>query len=339
MNYWLHRITGGDYALPVSSELYTKEYLSIGWCDFSNEYFLKAIKSGETAFNQMYMVEWGYLPRNRYNLWRFINSMKPGDYVIVPQYRSFSVCQIADDVIYTNESIDEGLLIDWNGDKLSRDDQFRIWNKDGKQVDLGFYRRIRFVARDIPRDYANQDLYSRMKIRQTNAHISDLGKSVEEAIDRFINKRPIQLRASILESTGDTVLNLIRKLYNHDRFEDLVEKYLYSIGADRVGKPSKNESPTDDGDADRVGYFDKLGVAIMVQAKKHTDKTDSWAVEQIKAYRQNHSNDDATILWVISTCDDYSEEAKRLAQEYHVVLINGKEFVEMLLDTGLKDLD
>lgn len=339
MNYWLHRITGGNYALPVASELFTKEYLSIGWCDFSNESFLKAIMSGETAFNHMYKVEWGYLPRNRYNLWRFINSMKPGDYVIVPQYRSFSVCQIVDDVIYTNETIDEGLLIDWNGDKLSRDDQFRIWNKDGQQVDLGFYRRIQFVARDIPRNLANQDLYSRMKIRQTNAHINDLGKSVEEAIDRFINKRPIQLRASIIESTRDTVLNLIHKLYNDEKFEDLVEKYLYSIGANHVGKPAKNESTTEKGDADRVGYFDKLGVAIMVQAKKHTDKTDSWAVEQIKAYRQNHSNDDATILWVISTCDDYSEEAKRLAQEYHVVLINGREFVEMLLDTGLKYLD
>ena len=339
MNYWLHRITGGDYALPYSSELFNKGFLSIGWCDFSYESCLNSIKSGDAAFNKMFLDEWKWLPKNRYNLWRFVNSMMPGDYVVVPQSRVFSVCQIEDDVIYTNESFDEQLLVDWNGDRVTRDDQFRLWNKDGKQVDLGFYRKIKFVARDIPRDYANQDLYSRMKIRQTNAHISDLGKSVEEAIDRFINKRPIQLRASIIESTRDTVLNLIHKLYNDEKFEDLVEKYLYSIGANHVGRPAKNESTTEKGDADRVGYFDKLGVAIMVQAKKHTDKTDSWAVEQIKAYRQNHSNDDATILWVISTCDDYSEEAKRLAQEYHVVLINGREFVEMLLDTWLKALD
>ena len=76
MNYWLHRITGGDNAIPLSEELFKKGYISIGWSDFSDEADLNTIRSGWTPFETLF-ANWNPIPRNRYNLWRFVNEMKP----------------------------------------------------------------------------------------------------------------------------------------------------------------------------------------------------------------------------------------------------------------------
>ena len=340
MNYWLHRITGGDNAIPLSEELFKKGYISIGWSDFSDEADLNTIRSGWTPFETLF-AKWKPMPRNRYNLWRFVNEMKPGDIVVVPFSYTFAVCEIADDVVYTNETIDPELLVDWNGNRVSKDEKGYLRYDEKTYVDLGFYRKIKFTVKErIPRaEYADQALFSRLKIRQTNADISDLKDSIEEAIRRFQAKKPIYLKASIVEETWKTVLQNIRKLQNDMKFEQLVEWYLKSIGGTGIYTPAKNESSTEDGDADRVAFFEKIGVAIMVQAKKHTDQTDSWAVDQIKLFKDNHVFDRyKTILWVISTCDSFSEEALNLAEENQVRLINGEEFAKMIIEVGLDGL-
>lgn len=339
MDCWLHRITGGENALPLSSALLDKGYISIGWCDFSSEDYLKRIMAGRTSFDQLFLDEgWG-LPRNRWNLWRFVVGMSQDDLVVVPRPYSFSVYRIADDTVFTNETLNPSLLIDWNGDPVTLREDGYLYNKTGNAIDLGFYRRVKLVEKDIPRsEYADQDLYSRMKIRQTNALINDLLGSVNEAVDNFRNKKPLNLRASILENAAGTVLEKIQALQNDSKFEDLVQWYLDSIGG-RVSTPSKNESPTEAGDADRVALFDKLGVAVMVQVKKHSGQTDAWAIEQINAYKKNHISDDyTTVLWVISTCDSFSQEARQAAQETGVRLINGLDFASMILDAGIDGL-
>ena len=151
MNTWLHRITGGDNALPLSSALLDKGYLSIGWSDFSSEEYLAKLQSGGSQFDQVFLdAKWG-LPRNRWNLWRFVVEMAPGDLVVVPQPYTFSVYKIADEKVYTNESINPALLIDWNGDKVTLGEDGYLYNKEGNAVDLGFYRRVTLVEKDIPR--------------------------------------------------------------------------------------------------------------------------------------------------------------------------------------------
>ncbi|MDR2132072.1 MAG: restriction endonuclease, partial [Clostridiales Family XIII bacterium] len=45
------------------------------------------------------------------------------------------------------------------------------------------------------------------------------------------------------------------------------------------------------------------------------------------------------IPWVISTGDDFSDEAVRLAREKNVRLIDGNTFVGMLLDVGIAGID
>ena len=339
MNYYLHRISGGENALPLAQALFKKGYLSIGFCDFSEDCYLAKIRGGQSEFDQMFVEKWKSCPRNRWNLWRFVNEMQPGDIVVVPSPYTFTICEIADNDVFTNESIDPALLVDIDGETIHKEGDY-LYYDNKRIVDLGFYRKIKFVgANDIPRDkFAAQDLYSRMKIRQTNANITDIGESVEAARRAFRNNKPINLKENILDSTFKIVLEKIQALGNDVKFEQLVEWYLKTLGA-RVETPSKNESPTSEGDADKVGYFDNLGFAIMVQVKKHEGTTDSWAIDQIEAYKKNHNfGEYATALWVISSCEKFSDEAKLRAEEASVRLIDGPAFSRMILETGMNGL-
>lgn len=344
MNYWLHRITGGENALPLSNELLKKGILSIGFSDFSTEEDLITLKAGRDQFERLFNETWGPGCRTRYNLWRFINEMKAGDIVVIPAPYTFTVCRISDDVIFTNETIDNDLLCDWNNEKIfiNEEQPNYLKYKDGRIVDTGFYRKVEIIQTDISRsDYAKQELYSRMKVRQTNVDISDIGYLVDEAVERFRRNQPLNLKADIIDKTISTVLESVKEIPNDQSFENLVECYLRTIGGKSIEKPAKNESPTENGDADRIAYFENLKVAVIVQAKKHIGITDSWAVEQIISYKRNHTTDDYTsLLWVISTCDDYSEDAKRLALETNGVrLITGAEFAKMILNAGLSEIN
>lgn len=341
MNYWLHRITGGENALPLASSLFDKGYLSIGFSDFSTTDDLNTIRSGWDSFETLIKDCWGSLPRTRYSLWRFINEMQAGDYVVVPLPCEFAVCKIIDNSIYTNETIDNSVLVDWN-DKPVRIKENYLYDDSERIVDIGFYRKVEVIQSHISRvDYAQQDLYSRMKIRQTNANISDIAESIDDALLRAQANKPLVLRNKILEATKHTVLESIRSIQNDQGFEKLVEWYLRAVGGQSIETPAKNESSIESGDADKVAYFEDLKIAVMVQVKKHKGVTDSWAIEQIESYKRNNLNDDYTaLLWVISTCDDYSQEAKKLAQANGKVrLINGEQFAEMILNAGLSNLE
>lgn len=341
MNYWLHRITGGDNALPYAHALLFNEgYLSIGWSDFSDDDFVKAVKShkGWSYLEDRMQAEgWG-LPRNRYNLWRFINEMQMGDVVVIPMPYEFHVFKICDNTIYSNESIDKTIYHDWNGNYAKMQSGSMI-TPDNQYIDLGFYRKVEPIVLHISRyDYADQYLSSRMKIRQTNANISDIKSSINEAIDTFKNKKPLRLKEHFIEDCVPQLLEHINNLTNADKFEELVGWYLLSIGA-KVETPSKNESPTEMGDADKIGYFENIKTAIMVQVKKHEGQTDDWAVQQIRAYKSNHQYGDYfTQMWVISSCDKFSEKAVLEAESANVRLIDGKEFCKMILEIGFSGL-
>ena len=264
--------------------------------------------------------------------------------MVIPYPYTFTVCRISDDVIFTNETIDNNLLYDWNNEKVIIDEEQPNYlkYKDGRIVDIGFYRKVEIIQSDISRsDYAKQELFSRMKVRQTNVNISDIGYLVDDAVERVRRNQPLNLKEDIIEKAISTVLESIKAIPNDQSFENLVECYLRTIGGKNIEKPAKNESPTENGDADRIAYFEELKVAVIVQAKKHIGITDSWAVEQIISYKRNHTTDDYTsLLWVISTCDDYSEDAKRLAQETNGVrLITGAEFAKMILNAGLSEIN
>jgi predicted Mrr-cat superfamily restriction endonuclease len=339
--YWLHRIKCGDYAWSFTQELLTKHnFISIGWSDFSNEEGQKRLTSGWDSFEQMFS-KWGY-PRNRYNLWRFLNEMKKGDVVVVPLPGHFNVYRIVDDVVYNNATIDHSLWVDNNGESATLDKNGYPAYADGRQIDMGFYRKVEPIALNIPRgEYASQTLYSRMKIQQTNSDICDLRKEVDEAVARFAENRPINLRSTFTAEAAKLLLEQIRTLLKDYDLEQLVEWYMKQLGAEtRI--PSKNSTPRENGDADVIATFDKLnGFTVFIQVKKHQDYTDEWAVEQITTYKKTLDKKKqipSSQLWVISTCDDFSEEAKHKAEQSDVLLINGLDFAKMLVENGVYSL-
>lgn len=267
--------------------------------------------------------------------------MKKGDYVIVPSWGTFSVFEIIDDIILSNESYSHINFEDWSENKIEYDGKY-LRDVNNKTIDLGFYRRVKVVVEDIERSkYADADLISRMKIRQTNADINDLWESVENSIIAYDAKKPINLKENILSDIIENTFVQIKKTLDADKFEKLVEWYLESLGATWTSTPAKNESKTEDGDADRVAYFEKLKLVVMVQAKRHEDTTSDWAVQQITSYKENNkpSDDYSTIMWVISTCDQFSEKAIKEAKDNGVRLIDGREFTQLILESGLSGMD
>lgn len=340
--YWIHRIKGGENGLTLSYPLlFSNNVLATGWTELSTDNFVRASKNNRDEFEKQFADAYGYM-RNRYSLWRYL-SMKKGDIVVVPTWGDFSIFEIADDNIYTNESIQQLLaadqLKDWNGSLAQVKDGY-LYDANGNFIDLGFYRRVEPICANLPRqEYADQALFSRMKIMQTNADVSDLSANIEESIKRAKNNNPICIYKELMQCTLPAAKKIINDYVQHITYEDLVEKYLRAIGANEVLKPAPNESSTDEGDADRVAYFEQLKVAVMVQIKKHDYSTDDWSVNQIELYKNNHTNqnEDYNVqLWVVSNAEDFTEEAKRKAQEANVRLINGNDFAKMILDVGLK---
>lgn len=349
-NYWMHRITCGENASPYAQHLFFgngndsgDHYLSIGWCDFSYEKFVEAVLAeGASALDSL-MQEASYgLGRSRFSLYRFIVQMKRGDVVVVPIWDTFSVCRISDDRVLTNETIDMDLMTDGHGNRLTCNpsgDRY-LYASDGKIVDMGFYRKVELLATGIPRsEYAPQLLYSAMKNRSTNAALSaEVADEVDIAISDWHRRKPVNLKAEIENAVAGPVLDLVRNLLQDMKFESLVEWYLTTIGAD-VEKPAKNSCPTEDGDADLIAHFDSLETTVMVQVKKHDGYTGDWAVRQITSYSEKyHVKDFMNQMWVISSCDDYSDDAKQFADEKGVRLITGLEFAKMILGVGIKSL-
>lgn len=342
-NYWVHRITGGknalEYALKMMFDLpQDTHFLSIGWSDFSKGLYADEIlKDGRKAISRIFLSEWNSLPKNRFNLSRFVHDFKPGDIVVVPLWKSFTVCEILDENIYTNETLPEELQAAFGSYGLTYDGQYLL-DKQGQHVDLGFYRKVKIIERGIPRaEFAKQSLYSAMKNQGTNAKLY-CPSEVKEAIDYFRRKKPINLKTIILDGFSSNLLIIIRENLQENKFEELVEWYLQKIGAKTI-RPSKNFCPTEEGDADIIASFEDIDMTILVQVKKHVGQTDDWAVRQISTFSETHSGDDSiSQLWVVSSCDKYSDKALELAEEKNVRLIDGKEFAALLLEVGIKGL-
>lgn len=335
--YWLHRVSGGSNGWKLGNDLlFKKNILSIGWSDFSSqETMISIMEKGDSAVRKVYKEKGWELSRGRWALTRFLRDMKPGDYVVVPTYKHFQVFEIvgekpmwADQIAF---DLPDGFSADhWNGIT-------HIVDESRKAVDLGFFWKVKPVSDLLSRDgYATADLTSRMKLRTTTADISNIAESVEEAISR---EKPINLQKDILDETSRVVYDLIMKELNPDQFERLVEWYLKKLGADDVSTPAKNSSPTEDGDADKVAYFEKLKVIILVQVKKHDGATGTWAVKQINSFDINNEfKGYTTATWVISSAKDFTAGAYELAEKNNVRLINGLDFAKLIMEEGIDDL-
>jgi len=347
MNIWLHRIS---YCAEVSYPLLEKGYLSIGWSDFSTPEFIAEVCSENGWQNfEKHLEDWGS-PRNRYNLWRFIVDMKKGDWAIVPMSNTFSIFEIEEDkALSIPEIINLVEITDWSGNSVVIGENDYLYNTgiknetgDNSLIDLGFFRKVKPIAIDISRyEYADAALTSRMKIRQTNADITDLKESIEKALTAYKKEKPLNIYSQIVEKASQQILNTMQSELTPDKFESLIKWYFKRIGATNVYIPAKNESGKE-GDADVVATFEAIKTIIYTQVKFYSGETSSWAIEQITDYKsQKDGIDDgySKIAWVISSSDSFSEEARNMAKVANIQLFDGITFATMLLEAGIANLN
>lgn len=345
MNYWLHRIS---YHAEVAYPLLEKGILTIGFSDFSEQSFIDDILSSASDEKWLKLEEhfwnnWGNAPKTRYNLWRFIEGFKNGDKILVPSWGVFSIYEITSDQPATIDDIGIDKFFDWNNNEITIKDGLLYREQD--LIDLGFFWQVKPIETQISRyEFADTALTARMKIRNTNAQITDIQESIEKAISAFKENKPINLHSQIIENLVPNILNILKTEITPGKLEYLVKWYFERIGATDVYIPAKNES-NKDGDADVVATFEPLRTIIYAQVKHHDGETNSWAVHQIVDYKNKKENSEymddeySRITWVISTAESYSDECFKLAKAEKVQLINGTKFTQMLIEAGILNLD
>ena len=344
MNYYLHRIS---HHAELAYPLLERGILSIGWSDFATREFVSSHRAKgwddvPTAIDSE--PGWEHM-RSRFSLRRFLK-MDVGDRVVVPSWGTFHVYEVVSDERLIADDLDLRGLETWDGHGVRRGEGQLYEDRDRhrqRQIDLGFFRQVRQVAKDIPRSgYADNALSSRLRVRQTNVEINDIRENVEQALAAWKNEKPIDLASEVMKKCADEVLNLIKEKLDQGRLEKLIKRYFERIGASSAVIPAKNERDKK-GDADIVATFEPISTIIYVQAKHHVGITDDWAVEQINGYVKNKEElsgetGDTRIPWVISTALDFTTDCKAKAERHQVRLVNGKELATRILEAGMAGL-
>lgn len=354
MNYYFQRINHENevsYAL-FKNGIEGEKYLSLGWSCFLDTDILKAARLNDksTTFEKIYDSLREKRVKSRWNMWYFAQFTK-GDKVVVPLYDGkFAICEVLEEAKSIKTISDYSFCSYFNNYDVHWDIKANKFVCNDKFVDLGFIVKVKVLFDDKSKaEYADSYLTSRLKSRNANGCINDIKDSIENAIIALNQNQPINFYSNSMDKLADELLNRVKKDLNPDKFELLVKNYMQSIGA-LASRPSKNEhGKEDNADADVLAYFDIIGVAVIIQAKFHSGKTDDEAVNQISKYKEQMEDpecelDDGMegftyIPWVVSTCDEFTENAIKLAKEKNVKLINGIEFSKMILKQGLNNLD
>lgn len=338
MNYWLHRIS---CEWSTSSYLLDKGYLTIGWSGFCASNIENQVFDEKCAgrFEEIMEENDCKQYRSRWSLFRFL-CFSENDIVVVPLYGGkFSIYSVKGKAHRISDIYNE--LQNEHKPFFVNEQGFLVNKETERIIDLGFYIPVEPLKEGLSRnEYADAKLTSIMKSRQTNLDISRIRQSVDNVIN---SDTPINLYNSVIDELAKKLLDVIKDKLNPDKFERLIKWYFTKIGASNTTIPPKNEASKINGaDADIVAHFDLLKVSFYVQAKMHYDTTSEWGVEQISQYEEqfeSHSGEYTTISWVITTADNFSDEARDAAEKKRIRLIAGEEFARMLLDAGITDIN
>ncbi len=341
--YYLHRIS---HEGNVSYSLMRMGYITLGWPDFVDSGILDAAREDGYPRFDIITEQYGEKQsRSRWNMWYFAR-LNVGDYIVVPLYEGkfsvFEAVELAKPITELESELPsvtgewEKHTISWHGHRLYDENENRT-------IGLGFYIKVKPVVENVPRNIVSGELIARMKIRSTNADISDICEHVEKGIEAGKANKPVTLYGEVIDSLVEKLNESICEILDDTKFERLIKWYLEKCGASSAWIPAKNESGKKDGaDADVIAEFDNLRYIVYVQAKHHKGVTSAWAVEQIDSYKDQKSEGDPSYTyatWVVSSAGSFSEQAESDAKDNGVRLINGPEFSRMLIDCGLLDID
>lgn len=351
-NYWLHRIS---HEHEASYPLFADGWLTLGWSKFADSGILNDARKRDKyckAFESTYSrISPDVKYKSRWDMWYFALFDKD-DIVVVPMFDGkFAICKVLQPACplstLLNEDHPEFSDYSWNENEHGKG----LYKKSAnKAYDLGFAIKVEILGTNIDRSkYADSKLTFRMKMRQTNGNISDLKENVDNALKNWNKKTPIDFLEPVISQSAENLLASINTYLNDNKFEKLIMKYMMRIGSDDVYQPAKNESGKEEyADADVIALFDTLQLMVIIQAKLHSDESDKTAIEQIIQYRKQlqtdpnfHTEEEEykdCFAWAITSAE-FTANAKELAKQNNVRIIEGKDFARMLLKAGLTGID
>ncbi|KAA1039071.1 hypothetical protein ERX35_007605 [Macrococcus equipercicus] len=317
--YLIHRITHeGDRARKL---LGTKDdktrLLSIGWGTLTGEEKKKlaeAAKQGREVY-RIAVKEVGKEGLSGHRAWFLFNflSLREGDTVIVPSPNEVSIYKV-------------------KGKPVSHIDTY----------DLGFVVEVESIEEGISRkDYITGELHKKLKFKGSNLVLhGDLKEDVEEVIDHYrkkikVSNKVLQTKIKLIEVVQDYIENSLTDI----TFEKLIKEYFKNVGADKVTIPAKNvKMPSNEfiADVDVKAVFEKIKIMIYVQAKLHKGISNLDGVKQLVEYqveKDEDSNNYQVIKWLINT-GEVIENAENEPLDNGIRIIQGKEFAEMLVESG-----
>lgn len=138
------------------------------------------------------------------------------------------------------------------------------------------------------------------------------------------------------ESITATIIPKLREMETHGQgvsFENLCE-YIVQQNGYRI--EARNRYNAQGGDVDLIctrlrqnfSVFEQGELNLFVQIKKHEDLTEYDAVEQVIKMLNDSPQADGCVM---STGDDFTEDAKNLAEENGIVLLNGQKVGQLLI--------
>lgn len=333
MEYYMLRMMNHENGF--GRKLFENGYAAIGYRDFdkqNNFEFIEKYKKTqdkEKILKDNIKKAWnGKTIGSHWKLDKFFN-FKMGDVLLIPDHGCFYLVRVVSDIM--------------SFDKIKKD-----FCKENENLDIGFVYKIeKIFNKGISRnDFAGSRLTSRLKSISALLNISDLKDEIEEAKTSFEKNEPINLNQSIKDKLTNELLDQLKKNLNPNKFEKLLTKLMYKLGATTVDIPAKNDKSNTTigiGDVDVVAVFEKLKHIIYIQAKFHKGETRMWALEQLNDYNDIEKEEEGYTqsFWAITTADTFSQEAidlSNLKDSKSIRLIDGQELGKLILDAGIEGL-
>ena len=251
-------------------------------------------------------------------------SLKKGDYVVVPVSRAVAIGRVEGTKSYV---LDSGIPYSEN------------------RVQVDFFKDSEGNVVFIPRDEFTNGLVARLKIRLSNADLSEfegeLGKHLS-ALDKgekyTWNSEVDEHENKAAETFKDILLSRLR---NGQRIsikgggyglEQLVKELLEVQGFEARIEAKNQSSGIDDADviATRINSLTNDEERLVIQVKHHKGETGKTGIEQLGAYDLGDGY--AFQRKVLITSATLSEELKEEAQEQNIVVVDGEALVQWIFD-------
>lgn len=326
--YLLHRIS---HLEEFSRKLLRSGLLSIGYAELvkrnKGEYFTDLARSADekvtftsefSKFGSDYSLEY-FTKRRSYFLYNFLK-LKTNDIVIIPDYKMITIAKVIGDPRVFSESE----------------------NPDSE--DIGFVVQVEILAENVLRDnFVSSSISSKLKYQATNLIISndENFEEIDSILQNFKEGKEIHSFIDFKSKIIDQVHEYLLSNLKPGQFEKIVKWYFLKIGADNVIIPPKNKKNINNkkiADVDVIAGFDKLMIAICVQAKHHKNVSNIHGINQLIEYKYDDNpafQGMDFIKWFITTAD-LRKEDETIAMNENIRVIKLLNFAEMLVDSGLQ---